>query len=283
MTISTHCLPGGSLGTAEISVPNISAANVRTYLPTGNRRGVLVFMHGLSVAPVGVPYDDIVDVVPFGYPRTFIDACTSDGWIVIAPNYPEDLQPGYPAQAIYNDVAVDTGTRHVTTVLHWWDHIVEYIHRTYGANYPIVDTGISWGGWHAIQIAKNRPSDIVAYMAILPLTILSKLSNVWSAPVDFTGLTTTGADATAHYLDAVGKPGYCCYHTDDSVVGNYPTQNNVDSANLCSNAVGAGQDLTVRSATGGHFFLSADATDAVAWVQSNSANRLRALCPRTLT
>src|SRR5262249_51409336 len=144
----------------------------------------------------------------------------NDGWVVIQPQYAENLSPGLPQSAIYTDVSNDTGhgARYLAQTLHWWDHIVAWIKTTYG-NWPIVVFGFSWGGLKAFQIAANRTSTITAYASHHAATVLSSIPSAVTSPADFTGISTAGLDTTSTMLNSVTVPGAIGWGTSDTVVG----------------------------------------------------------------
>lgn len=197
MAISTHCLPAGTLGANEIPVCNVSAANTSVLLPAGglgngNIRGVVVAMHGLSVVYQPVPpVGSIGNVTIAGYSGgsgADMEAnLLADGWIVLGVPYPEDFYSGIGATAIWNDVNSDSGngSRYLANQMHWWDHIVEFIHTTYDPDIPIVPFGGSWGGYHALQVAINRQSTIIAYCSDVPATIVSNASPAYTSPANY--------------------------------------------------------------------------------------------------
>lgn len=276
MPVSTHCLPNGALAAHELPVPNISYGSVWSSIPTGLKRGVVVFMHGMAMRELPVIPPVVADVGGIfpSYIGSFAFSLVTDGWVVIQPCYPEDLQPGYPVQAIYDDVANDTGkgARHLATTLRWWDHILEYVHRRWG-NWPVVPFGFSWGGWHAMQVAKQRQADILAYGAHIPVVTLSALSSAWSSPVDFTATDTSGLDIGAHGLDAVTKPGMIGWHTSDSAVGYTLAQA------VYTNALAAGAPVSSRSEATEHLVSTGDVTAFMSWFTGT----VDPLAPKTLS
>lgn len=261
MSVLTHCLPSGALGASELPVPNVSAATMSLMVPAGSKRGVVVLLHGLSSAIASTPYA-IVDqggILPVKF-LTFATALVADGWIVAYPVYAEDVAPGVPCLALQADISADAGhgARYLAQMLHWWDHVVAWVQATYGA-WPIVPFGMSWGGWHALQIAANRSSTIVAYGAHAPVALLSGLSTAFSTPADFTAVNTTGLDTTAAMLNAVAVPGILGWGTSDSAVG-FTNQQAIYTA-----AHAAGAPITSNATADNHELLSADVTTYTAW------------------
>ena len=197
MTINTHCLPNGSLGTNQIPVSSVPGP-LSQYVPTGSKRGVVVWMHGLSVTGDAYPFP-ILDQDVGGFApvlvQTFVNDLVADGWVVVPVTYPEDGYAKVQVHLVYmNDINSDTGSgsRFLTTTLHWWDHVVEWIHMNYGV-WPIVPFGVSWGGYHSLVIAANKTSTIAAYGAQVPATILSAANPIYTPPQSFSvsPVTTT--------------------------------------------------------------------------------------------
>jgi pimeloyl-ACP methyl ester carboxylesterase len=172
----THCLPTGSLGTSEIPVIQVPGGGTVLTPSSGFKRGVVVLLHGLqlinySAFPVPL-IDNSVDLL-----LTFATDLATDGWVVLFPGLLGDNNAMSQNNAIFNDINADSGhgSRLLTNTLHWWDHVVDWVSVNYG-NWPIVPFGISWGGWHALQIAINRTSTVIAYGTNTPVTQL------WTLP-----------------------------------------------------------------------------------------------------
>lgn len=255
---ATHCLPSGALGTSELPVPNVSAANLTTYTPSGSKRGVVVLLHGLNIVGVNIP------IVPTGAMLTLAGTLQTDGWVVINPTFSEDLYSGaLPTTGLYNDINADTGhgSRYLTNMLAWWDHVVAYINQRYG-NWPIVPFGLSWGAWHAYQIAKNKQSTIIGYGGHVGVTVLSGVASALTTPVDFTGLNTTGLDLASTALNAVTKPGMIGWGTADTVVGS------TNLSALYTAAHNAGQPVTSNATGDTHQITGTDATTYQSWFTS---------------
>lgn len=222
----THCLTLGYLGTAELPCCNISGATITvTNPPAGTlRRGVCVMFHGLYLAAVAVPVPPALGeaYAPFGsnYSLSQATNLAADGWVVISVPAPEDAYNGVPAAGVYNDVAADVnnGGRWVQTNLHTWDHVYQYIQNTYG-NLPILVVGNSLGGWRALEIAINRTSQIVGYVASEPPTIFETVGTNYTAPNDFALINWSGADIGPTALNAVPLLGMVGYSTTDTAVG----------------------------------------------------------------
>lgn len=228
----THCLPNTSLGTGELSVPTVSAANMTIQDPgVGNRRGYVVFMHGLNVAqvtnfPLPIPnsgtsgfYSRIGD---------FANAVVADGWVFIYPAYQEDFYTGkFPNTqgdwGVYNDVTNDSqhGVRYVNSTLHWFDHLVACLAKTYGAGHPLVISGASWGATRTLHIAGNRKSSILGYICHYPATLIETCDNIFTSGIQFSTANWSGMDFAANYLSSMNVtcPGIFGYGTADEAVG----------------------------------------------------------------
>ncbi len=313
MSISSHCLPVGTLGTNEIPVCNVSSDNVVTLMPSGgmgvgNVRGVVVGMHGLSVAIQPIPPVAIIgNSTISGYASAGADFdanLLADGWIVITVPYPEDFSAGNGALAIWNDINSDTGngSRYLANQMHWWDHVVEYIHTTYDPNIPIVAFGGSWGGYHALAVAINRQSTIIAYCSLLPATILSNTSPVYTNPANYgpnqvvSGYTwstplsggTAGMDIGANALLAgqtstigvtnpsgVTIPGIILYGTNDGAVGwqstaSLPGVNPISSTidQMLTNSASAGLPILRDQTNNAHAFTNDDAGYSATYINT---------------
>lgn len=227
---NTHCLPNGSLGTAEIPVSNISVPYLAVVDPgAGNRRGVVVWITGLNVFLTTSYAPAIINGGGTGtYNRVgdFQSAVTTDGWIFIIAQVPEAFVPIAGSQAIYNDVSNDTGhgSRFVANIYHWWDHIVSYIATTYGPNRPIVVSGASMGGIKSLQVLINRQSSIVGCIAHEPATLMECIPSSFTlTTLPFYNLNNTGLDLATNALTAASPaitvPTIIGYGTNDFVVG----------------------------------------------------------------
>jgi hypothetical protein len=207
---------------------------------------VVVLLHGIITRPPIFPPQilDQINVLQ-SLMLTLTNALTADGWVVVYPSYNEDFSnpatfPGCPAYGVQLDIANDAGNgaRYKASTLHWWDHVLNFVHSAYG-NWPLVPFGVSDGGWHALTVAINKTSTITAYGCHVPVTILSHLSSVFTYPADWTGLTTTGADVGPTALNGITSvPGYVGWSTTDTAVGT------TDPSTLANNAVTAGAPVT---------------------------------------
>ena len=89
----------------------------------------------------------------------------ADGWVTIFAPTPGQLYVSTQSFGIQAAVNNDTGTKLVTTISEWWDHVVNYVQKNLGATWPIVPFGVSLGGFLATTIATQRTSTIAAYGA----------------------------------------------------------------------------------------------------------------------
>jgi hypothetical protein len=236
---NTHCLPTGSLGTAELPVPNLTASTIYTIPATtgaGNRRGVVVSIHGLQGHPT-------VPEIPSGEYLTFLNDLAADGWTILNPPLAEDFYPGLGYVGVYNDINNDgtVGARYLNQMLRWWDHMVLYTNANY-PGWPVVAFGGSWGGWHTIQLAANRAYTILAYGSVFPVAQLENLNPLISPGTDYGLLNTSGFDLTASMLNSTILPGVIGYGTGDNIVG-YSGTTTVDTG---SNGVAASAVTTLN-------------------------------------
>lgn len=236
-----------------------------TIAGVGSKRGVVVLLHGLvgKTRPMPLQILDVGGIIP-EFVLTFSNALAANGWEVIQPTFAEDWAVGDPSQAIQTDVTVDTGhgARYLAQTLHWWDHVIAYIAQHYGPTWPIVPFGISWGGWHALQIAANKQPSILAYGAHAPVTVLSALSPTFSTPADYSALDTSGLDAGSTILNAMTKPGILGWGTADAAVG-FTTQQAIYNA-----ALAAGAPITSNATSENHLFSTTDSATYVSWFAS---------------
>lgn len=263
--VNTHCLPSGVLGTGELPVPNVSAANMSSLTPSvGSRRGVVVMLHGMTIKVADtVPiFGDLGGVQPILW-LSLANALVADGWVVIQPQFADNFYPGAPPAGLFGDVSNDAGhgSRYLAQTLHWWDHVVSWIASNYGV-WPIVPLGFSWGGWHSLQIAAGRPSTITAYVAHHPATVLSAVPAAVTTPTDFTGISTAGLDATSTMVNAVAAPGLIGWGTLDPVVGFAAIQAIYDTAHA------AGAPVTSNAQATGHTLQTVDNTAITGWFTS---------------
>lgn len=223
----THCWPSGNanppstLHTAGPNEGNGVAA-------TGTLQGIMVWLHGLVAAPnqgpFPVPLQDVGGVLPLRA-LTLANTIAATGWQVVNPVLPGDGFPGGEAQIIYNDIGADAGhgSRAVATWCEWWDHEVWKIRKNISATAPIVPVGMSMGGYIALLIAINRTATIAGYVAHHPASVLSDINPVFSPPLTFSSINTTGADVGSAALAPVTTiPGMLGWGSVDQAVGAPP-------------------------------------------------------------
>ncbi len=225
----THCLPTGSLGTFEIPVIQVPGGGT-VLEPVGSKRGVVVLLHGLQLInnssfPVTL-IDNSVDQL-----LTFANDLVADGWVVLFPGMMGDNNVLSQDNAIFNDISNDTGhgSRLLSNTMHWWDHVVDWVSMNYGS-LPIVPFGISWGGWHALQIGINRTSSILAYGANTPVTQL------WTLP----------------FFNLYDKPPKVSYTLDSSMNNQNLPQSTITVNESISGAASSGS-LVVVTSSGNQF------------------------------
>lgn len=247
---NTHCLPTGSLGTNELPVPPIPGLNtINTPGALGSNliRGIVIICHGLN---------DNNNTFP-DIPLAFLTSLVADGWITYNTLFQEDLTNlNDPSTAVFNDVNSDTGhgSRYLTSWLHTWDHIVIWVHQTYAVNLPIVVLGFSWGGWHALQIAANKQSTIISYVAHCPLQFLTNAATSATPGSNWTTLTSTGADISNTGLNGVSIPGIVGWSNPDTTAKSYTIQT------PCDAAIALSQPLTEYATATGHGWPTAAST-----------------------
>ena len=227
MSTLTHCLPSGSLGTGEVPVSNVAEENTSILDPgAGNRRGLIVFIHGLSVGvppffPWPIPEEHTItgDVKILDFANDVV----ADNWVFLYPSVSEDYCSNITGVfGMCNDVANDAGhgSRFLDgAILHWWDHMVDWIAETYGSGHPILCAGFSMGGYKTLEIATNRQADLVGYIAHCPATILETPSPLFTGGETLYSFDFSGLDATINQLNTVAIPGIVGYGTSDEAVG----------------------------------------------------------------
>ena len=177
--------PSGSVGTGELLPPNIAASSVTTLQRNrwiAKACAFASYCHGLGFGPVSPPIglgDALSVSIPAlnDYFATLATILAADGWQVIYPIQNQDVAFNGEL-AIQNDFSNDAGlgSRFLTnTVQHWWDHILLYIHKTYG-NWPVTVAGFSGGGWMAYQLAALEQSSLTAFCAAHGATLFSNIS-----------------------------------------------------------------------------------------------------------
>lgn len=249
--MATHCLPSGGLGTAEVGVPRIDEPDQLVKPAAGTRRGIAVMLHGIQNPEPPNAYNATVPAW-----ETFANSLAADNRRVFAPLEPGDGYPSNQLVAVTFDFAADPSgncSRLFNNVLRWWDHYRIWLTRNYPGD-PVLLCGLSWGGWHALQIARHRPADIAGVAVMVPVTVLSDVTTFgWNA------FNTTGADTNDNQLDAITCPAWIGWGTTDTTVGNTHTQA------IANNAIAAGRTITTRAAAHGHTIDAADAAAMAAW------------------
>jgi hypothetical protein len=241
MTI-THCRPNGALASNEMPVPNISEKNTRLYSPSGNSRGVIVGMHGLSTVTQPIPpallTANVTTALFTDYTYQFIQAVIADGWKFLAVPYPEDFySAGAGLKGIYNSVVSDPNHGKIyveNTTMLWVDHVIRFIQRKHGGpTVPIIFQGGSWGGYHTLLIASKKKARLAArtdindvpdyvdagYCACIPATFFETINPLFTTGVDPSAINASGLVLDTHILDDVDTPGAIGYGTSDIVVG----------------------------------------------------------------
>jgi hypothetical protein len=281
--MSSHCSSDQNGGTSQIPVSQCGADTVTISDATGgagHRRGILVWLHPSFTTDLPRPYT----VVPSA--STLEASANADGWIFAFPAYTFDwsVRGATSTSAnISNDCANDSGhgSRLQTTLLWWWDHMVNYLASVYGPNRPTILGGFSLGAWAALTIAINRPGTLVGYIAHCPATIWS---NITFGNVAFPA-NTSGMDLSATCLNAVTIPGIVGWSNTDGVAGytngtpahGGPVSNTIQ---FITAAQGASQPVTSYESSSdeaapypnGHLFLTGDAneycTPTTGWIQT---------------
>jgi dienelactone hydrolase len=261
----THCLPSGSLGTGENPVPAVPA-NATVLTPGGNKRGVVVLLHGLS--ETGEPSVLPPPLIDYPGPWVFLTLAQelqNDGWVVAFPQEVADpANTDSQGQAIQIDIANDAGNgaRLLAANLHWWDHVVEWIADAYGP-WPIVVVGGSWGGWIALEVAINRAATLTGYCAHHPVSNPSLL-NPSVVPGDWSDLDTTGMNVGPDGLDGVHIPGLLGWGTADTII-DYPQAGDTLTPAIYTSASGAGAPVTANEQAEGHIMGADDITAITSW------------------
>jgi hypothetical protein len=229
--VDTHCRPSGTLVPGEVGVSSVGSYNIETYDPgVGERRGIIVFIHGLSIGPIA---NFPLLMTNGGSPPfasrfgDFVTAVNADNWIVESVSVSEDFYY-IGSQAIYNDMATDSafGSRFLEHgLLNWWDHVSVYNNETYGTGRPVIVMGFSMGAGKAMQIAANYVGrtpqpNLVGYIAHCPVTLMETINpNFTGLPQSFYPINCSGYDLGPIILNNVAVPGIVGYGTNDDAVG----------------------------------------------------------------
>lgn len=293
MSPNTHCLPTGSLGTGELPVNSITISNTNVSDPgVGNRRGLVVFQHGL---PVGV---NPQTVFPIPVPNLtlspglsaqlgdFEAAVVADNWIFWYPPYQEDFYSpqANPGSGVLNDVNNDTahGTRYLNSSVRWYKHIQSLALRTYGVNPPIILAGWSWGANRTLWLAANHVPGLAGFISHEPLCLPENA--IIPAVPGWNAANWSGLDLPSSYLTDANTvstlpPGIIGYGTNDQIAGyqtpggSLPTNNTDAILTACSN--GGLTQITRNTTTDTHEFTGTpqgagnDAATYAAWIATN--------------
>lgn len=290
----THCKPAQPV-THEVPVVNISTGSMNFVAQgSGPYRGVVIWDHGsggggkqspANMTALGLEYN-LADLV---------NGLVADSWIVGQPPQNGDNQAGGPSgqeTAYQATMLADTGLLWTEHEGHRQKHVRSWVDRTFGP-WPIVWGGFSVGGWTAAQAAANAAAlGIVAAAIHHPGTIWSEI------PILTTlfGRDTSGADLTAHFLDACTIPLGICWGTEDQVAGyttpgsasGVPNGDNLPSSiidQIAANAASAGVNVTTLVHPTNHELRSTEVGDQstagtwLHWFHTVAAP----LCPATLT
>jgi len=224
--VATHCLPNGALGVGELSVPNVKKTATISDPGSGNRRGIVVFFHGIGQAVVPVvpqPIPNSGSAGSYGRYGDFEAAVVADGWVFIWPSVQEDFyQGGNNITGVFGDVSNDTGngSRYLASTLHTWDHIqTDLIVPNYGANRPVIVAGQSFGALKSLQIAANQAGrpvscNLVGYISHTPSVVMEALDEFNFGTINWSGL-----DLSATSMNSTTIPGIIGYGINDQLVG----------------------------------------------------------------
>lgn len=282
----THC-PTYTDPTAVnvVSVDNSNVYVIPSTAGTGHTRGIIVWLHGGPQGPIPIPPALASTQI------TWANTQAADGWHSMQVAYPEDFVAMTGMKTVWGDVTADTGhgSRFVATTLAWWDHVVSYIYRRFGT-IPIMLMGGSWGGWHTLQIMKNKPTGIAGFICSIAAVKFSGITNnVGEYPsgsgLSWSTLNSTGADNASSCLNAITVPGIIQVMlgngTTDAIV-NVPDQIAVKDA-----AIGAGRAITYIPKTAGTHLDASPFTSAAGSYAADPLNysywmlhTLDPLCPQ---
>jgi hypothetical protein len=220
---NTHCMPSGSLGTAQLNVPSFPGPSGSVLLPSGSKRGVVVLMHGMLTFAAAYPYvlQDVSGVLPELY-QTLATNLQGDGWVVIWPTLVgDDYASVCQRDGILGDLTNDAGngSRFGSSVWSlWWDHALGFISSNF-PGCPIVPFGVSTGGLQAYLVAIHRTPTIAAYGAHIPNLLMWAVQRVganfdvspttWSLASGMNGLTLPQSTVTCT-TSTTGAPSSGC-------------------------------------------------------------------------
>ena len=166
----------------------------------------------------------------------------ADGWEVFQPTQNQDYSFN-PSQAEFADFSNDPGLGsrlRIANTQHWWDHVLTFIAKQYGPNWPVLPVGFSGGGWLTLLLAGYRQSSIVGFVAGHPASIYSNIAPGFAA--NYGSVQTNGMDITPTLLNNVTVPGFVSYGTADVAVG----YGGVTSVASASNGVVASSVTTLN-------------------------------------
>lgn len=268
-----HC-PVPPLGTAQVPVSQVGSDTVTIFDATGgagHRRGIFVFLHPSLATNLQNPPPIPAAWDGFNALTLLKNNLTADGWVFVYPAYLYDWSVGNAKLTITNqenDCANDTGhgSRQATSVALWWDHMVAYLAKTYGAGRPTILGGFSLGAWTTVEIILQRPNSCVGFFAHCLPTVWSNLNSVGlSFPAN-----TTGMDLGTTALNFTSVKGIVGYNKTDGTVGwglstdpGYlgPPESNANA--ILTNAAGAGAPITAyRSVSQAPFSQTATAASS---------------------
>lgn len=293
MSPDTHCLPSGSLGTGELPVNSLTLSNINVSDPgVGNRRGIVVFQHGLLEFdgfgfPIPIPNTTVAPGLSAQI-GDFVTAVVAAGWISWYPPNQEDFYspPASPGAGVLNDVVNDTGhgTRYLNSTIRWYTHLRALACKAYNitdAQLVVVLAGWSWGATRSLWLAANHVPGIAGFISHEP-ACLPENAQVAAVP-GWNAANWSGLDLPSTYLTAANAvstvvPGIIGYGTLDQIVGyqnpggSLPT-NNTDAI-LTACASGGMTQITRNAVTETHEFTGIpqgagnDAATYAAWIVS---------------
>lgn len=191
----THCIPAGSPWNAnQMGRPPVNTSTTIVQNPSGTPKGRLLYFPSTNGGASQIndnspPADDV---------HTFTQTLLTDGWQVISINNPSVSVTPPIGGHVALDISTDSGfgSRFLQTNLHYWDHFNLWAQQTQGGPLSTVVAGFSWGAWIALQVALNRTSEIIGYIARSAPTQWSNTSSTASSIVfpQLAGVNTSGID-----------------------------------------------------------------------------------------
>lgn len=283
MAVTTHCLVNDPVGTGELRANTSFPGGGAVVLPTGGKRGIVTLLHGLngSTAPP-LPLTDGPSLLYL----TLANGLAADGWVVI---FPVELGDTYGAAGQIAGVGADFfndtghGSRLLRNTLNWWDGALISMNGLFAgsAAWPQVPVGVSWGGWHALQLAIGRTSTIAAYCAqvaaMLPWTIANGALYFGTPQLTYTlassenGLTLPQTTLQVNEDISGANPGPASLCVASSVSGQIVTYTSLDTVNKKFLGLTGGNTANGTMATGGSVLQSGFTSGAdVAYAGLNS-------------